>query len=85
MVGNLFWVLLGNPWYSKSDATLEEILAAIDEQATVLLAGNPDGLLLETYYDFEELTATLSMLRAKRNYRLSLKFLCTNPEYYKMA
>ncbi|MFJ7917638.1 MULTISPECIES: bifunctional homocysteine S-methyltransferase/methylenetetrahydrofolate reductase [unclassified Lysinibacillus] len=49
----------------KSDATLEEILATIDEQATVLLAGNPDGLLLETYYDFEELTATLSMLRAK--------------------
>ena len=49
----------------KSDATLEEILATVDEQATVLLAGNPDGLLLETYYDFEELTATLTMLRAK--------------------
>ncbi|MCY9548954.1 bifunctional homocysteine S-methyltransferase/methylenetetrahydrofolate reductase [Lysinibacillus xylanilyticus] len=49
----------------KSDATLEEILATVEEQATVLLAGNPDGLLLETYYDFEELTATLSMLRAK--------------------
>ncbi len=31
----------------------------------MLLAGNPDGLLLETYYDFEELTATLKMLRAK--------------------
>ncbi|MGE7676005.1 bifunctional homocysteine S-methyltransferase/methylenetetrahydrofolate reductase [Lysinibacillus sp. NPDC094403] len=49
----------------KSDATLEEILATVDEQATVLLAGNPDGLLLETYYDFEELTATLTMLRTK--------------------
>jgi len=49
----------------KSDATLEEILATVEEQTTVLLAGNPDGLLLETYYDFEELTATLTMLRAK--------------------
>lgn len=49
----------------KSDATLEEILATVDEQANVLLAGNPDGLLLETYYDFEELAATLKMLRAK--------------------
>ncbi|GLC90249.1 bifunctional homocysteine S-methyltransferase/methylenetetrahydrofolate reductase [Lysinibacillus piscis] len=49
----------------KSAATLEEILMAVDEQAGVLLAGNPDGLLLETYYDFEELTATLKMLRAK--------------------
>lgn len=51
----------------KSDATLDEILATIEEQASVLLAGNPDGLLLETYYDFEELTATLKMLREKTN------------------
>lgn len=49
----------------KSDATLEEILTTVEEQATVLLAGNPDGLLLETYYDFEELVATLKMLRGK--------------------
>ncbi|WP_042479173.1 bifunctional homocysteine S-methyltransferase/methylenetetrahydrofolate reductase [Bacillus ndiopicus] len=47
----------------KSDATLEEILVAIREQAQSLLAGDVDGLLLETYYDFEELSATVSMLR----------------------
>jgi len=51
----------------KSDATLNDILKTVEEQASVLLAGNPDGLLLETYYDFEELTATLKMLRAKTN------------------
>lgn len=51
----------------KSDATLDDILATVEEQASVLLAGNPDGLLLETYYDFEELTATLNVLRAKTN------------------
>ena len=31
----------------KSDATLDEILATIEEQARVLLAGNPDGLYLK--------------------------------------
>ncbi|KYG90976.1 bifunctional homocysteine S-methyltransferase/methylenetetrahydrofolate reductase [[Bacillus] sp. KCTC 13219] len=47
----------------KSDATLEEILVAVQEQAQSLLAGGVDGLLLETYYDFEELAATVNMLR----------------------
>lgn len=48
----------------KSDVTLEEVLAATREQAEVLLAGDVDGLLLETYYDFEELTNVVAMLRA---------------------
>lgn len=48
----------------KSDATLDEILSATKEQAEVLLAGDVDGLLLETYYDFEELAATVHMLRS---------------------
>ncbi|TQE89433.1 bifunctional homocysteine S-methyltransferase/methylenetetrahydrofolate reductase [Ureibacillus terrenus] len=47
----------------KVDHTLDEILEAAREQAEVLIGGNLDGLLLETYYDFEELTATLAMLR----------------------
>lgn len=47
----------------KSDATLEEIIQSLDEQAKYLLAGDPDGLLLETYYDFEELTAAVKHLR----------------------
>lgn len=49
----------------KSDATLEEILASVEEQASALLAGQPDGFLLETYYDFEELAATVKLLRSK--------------------
>lgn len=48
----------------KNDETLDEIVEAVKEQAEVLIKGNLDGLLLETYYDFEELTETLKLLRA---------------------
>ncbi|WP_142829149.1 bifunctional homocysteine S-methyltransferase/methylenetetrahydrofolate reductase [Planococcus soli] len=47
----------------KSDATLQEIIAMVDQQANHLLSGDPDGLLLETYYDFEELAATVKHLK----------------------
>lgn len=47
----------------KSDVTLEEILEAFREQAYALLAGEPDGFLLETYYDFEELSHSVHILR----------------------
>jgi len=51
----------------KSDATIDEIIKMIDQQANHLLAGDPDGLLLETYYDFEELVATVKHLRKLTN------------------
>lgn len=51
----------------KSDATLDEILTAFQEQAEVLLAGEPDGFLLETYYDFEELSHCVHLLRSMTN------------------
>lgn len=47
----------------KSDASISEIITNLDQQATQLLSANPDGLLLETYYDLEELTATVTHLR----------------------
>ncbi|MDN3449546.1 bifunctional homocysteine S-methyltransferase/methylenetetrahydrofolate reductase [Planococcus sp. APC 3906] len=47
----------------KSDATMQEIIAMVDQQAQHLLSGDPDGLLLETYYDFEELAATVTHLK----------------------
>ncbi|OES45104.1 bifunctional homocysteine S-methyltransferase/methylenetetrahydrofolate reductase [Domibacillus iocasae] len=47
----------------KSTATNDEILASVREQAESLLAGDPDGLLLETYYDFEELSSSVQLLR----------------------
>lgn len=47
----------------KTDTTIGEVLVAVREQAQVLINGNLDGLLLETYYDFEELKETLKMLR----------------------
>ncbi|HWK22770.1 MAG TPA: bifunctional homocysteine S-methyltransferase/methylenetetrahydrofolate reductase [Ureibacillus sp.] len=49
----------------KTDVTLEEILAAIKEQAKVLIDSKVDALLLETYYDFEELTETIKLLRSE--------------------
>lgn len=49
----------------KTDVTLDEILAAIKDQAKVLIDGKVDGLLLETYYDFEELTETIKLLRSE--------------------
>lgn len=47
-----------------NDETLDEILESVKEQAEVLIKGNLDGLLLETYYDFEELSETLKLLRS---------------------
>lgn len=51
----------------KNDATLDEIIRSLDEQAGFLLAGNPDGLLLETYYDFDELMVAVKHLRKITN------------------
>ena len=48
----------------KSDVTLDDILAVVKEQAEALIAGQPDGILLETYYDFEELTETVKLVRS---------------------
>lgn len=48
----------------KSDVTLEDVLAAVKEQAEALLSGEPDGVLLETYYDFEELSQTVKLIRS---------------------
>lgn len=48
----------------KSDATLQEIVEAIKEQAKVLIDGAVDGILLETYYDFEEIEAAVQTIRA---------------------
>lgn len=48
----------------QCDLTLDEIVAETLEQASYLLeTGQLDGLLLETYYDLEELLAVLEKLR----------------------
>lgn len=47
----------------KSDHSLEEIVSALKEQAEVLIKEQVDGILLETFYDFEELTETLKAIR----------------------
>ena len=47
----------------NSDITIEEIKRGFREQLFSLLIENPDGLLLETYYDFEEMEAVLKIAR----------------------
>ncbi|WP_426470507.1 homocysteine S-methyltransferase family protein, partial [Salmonella enterica] len=43
--------------------SLEEVKRTFRGQLYVLLSENVDGLLLETYYDFEELQTVLSIAR----------------------
>ncbi|KAB7705387.1 bifunctional homocysteine S-methyltransferase/methylenetetrahydrofolate reductase [Bacillus aerolatus] len=47
----------------KSIASLSDIEAAVRQQAEAILSEDPDGLLFETYYDFEELTTVLTLIR----------------------
>ncbi|MEQ6390685.1 bifunctional homocysteine S-methyltransferase/methylenetetrahydrofolate reductase [Bacillaceae bacterium S4-13-58] len=48
---------------NKSIATLEEIKHSFLQQLKVLLDTEIDGLLLETFYDFDELTTVLNLAR----------------------
>nr|WP_221261076.1 bifunctional homocysteine S-methyltransferase/methylenetetrahydrofolate reductase [Anoxybacillus tengchongensis] len=48
---------------NKSTISLEEVKRTFREQLYVLLSEDVDGLLLETYYDFEELQTVLSIAR----------------------
>lgn len=51
----------------KSDLSLEEIKRGFREQLYSLLIENPDGLILETYYDLEELETVLQIARHETN------------------
>lgn len=46
-----------------SNMTLEDIKLAIREQAEVLIAGGVDGILLETYFDLQELKEAVRIVR----------------------
>lgn len=46
-----------------SNITLEDIQAAVREQAEVLIAGGVDGILLETYFDLQELKDAVRIVR----------------------
>ncbi|MBD8067577.1 bifunctional homocysteine S-methyltransferase/methylenetetrahydrofolate reductase [Bacillus sp. PS06] len=49
--------------FKKSTVTLEEIKHCFTAQLTILLEQGVDGILLETYYDFEELKTVLQHAR----------------------
>ncbi|WP_412056812.1 homocysteine S-methyltransferase family protein, partial [Bacillus safensis] len=45
--------------FNKNAYSIEEIKRSFREQLYILLNEEPDGLLLETYYDIEEAKAVL--------------------------
>ncbi|MGM9926852.1 MAG: bifunctional homocysteine S-methyltransferase/methylenetetrahydrofolate reductase [Bacillus sp. (in: firmicutes)] len=47
----------------NADISLDEIKRDFREQLLSLLVENPDGIILETYYDFEEITEVLKIAR----------------------
>ncbi|WP_139891816.1 bifunctional homocysteine S-methyltransferase/methylenetetrahydrofolate reductase [Bacillus sp. D386] len=49
--------------FRKSELTLTEIKGYFDEQLTALLEEKPDGILLETYYDLDELLTVIESAR----------------------
>jgi methionine synthase / methylenetetrahydrofolate reductase(NADPH) len=49
--------------FRKSDLELEEIKRSFREQLYSLLIEDPDGILLETYYDLQELETVLQIAR----------------------
>ncbi|SFE33476.1 bifunctional homocysteine S-methyltransferase/methylenetetrahydrofolate reductase [Alteribacillus iranensis] len=48
----------------RLDMTESDIREALEEQATALLEENPDGIMLETFYDVKEAEATVEMVRS---------------------
>lgn len=63
----VFGTIGGIRGFRKDTCSLADIKEAFLEQAESLLNENPDGLLLETYYDFEELTTVLKIARKLTN------------------
>lgn len=53
--------------FRKSVMTIDEIKRSVREQLFWLLQGDIDGLLFETYYDFEELKTVLEIARKETN------------------
>ncbi|MFC4322341.1 bifunctional homocysteine S-methyltransferase/methylenetetrahydrofolate reductase [Litchfieldia salsa] len=53
--------------FQKTTISLEEIQRSFEEQLTVLLDQGVDGILLETYYDFEELKTVLQIVKRETN------------------
>lgn len=53
--------------FQKRAQTTEEIVQSFEEQMNSLLESEIDGLLLETFYDFEELSTCLTLARKKTN------------------
>ncbi|ERN54154.1 bifunctional homocysteine S-methyltransferase/methylenetetrahydrofolate reductase [Alkalihalophilus marmarensis] len=49
--------------FHQEEWTKEEVLEALEEQIEALLVSNVDGILLETFYDLEELLGAINIVR----------------------
>ncbi|ADC51109.1 bifunctional homocysteine S-methyltransferase/5,10-methylenetetrahydrofolate reductase protein [Alkalihalophilus pseudofirmus OF4] len=49
--------------FHQEEWTKEEVLEALEEQIEALLASNVDGILLETFYDLDELLGAINIVR----------------------
>lgn len=63
----VFGTIGGVRSFKKSAQTIEEIKRNFREQLYLLLNENVDGLLLETYYDMEEMKTVLQIARKETN------------------
>ncbi|MFB4163444.1 bifunctional homocysteine S-methyltransferase/methylenetetrahydrofolate reductase [Alteribacillus sp. JSM 102045] len=59
----VFGTIGGIKGVQQLDVSSEEIEEAFKEQAEALLSENPDGLMLETFYDLSEIINTLKLIR----------------------
>lgn len=57
----------GNRGINPKSIPLEDVKQSFQEQLYCLLSEEVDGILLETYYDFEEITTALALARKETN------------------
>ena len=63
----IFGTIGGIRAFKKSAHTIDEIKRNFREQLFILLNEDVDGILLETYYDFEEMQTVLQIARKETN------------------
>ncbi|MBD1380583.1 bifunctional homocysteine S-methyltransferase/methylenetetrahydrofolate reductase [Metabacillus arenae] len=63
----VFGTIGGIRSFKKSAYSIEDLKRNFREQLYLLLNSNVDGILLETYYDFEEITNVLKIARKETN------------------
>ena len=75
----------GNRGVKPQSISLEEIKRSFREQLYCLLLENVDGLLLETYYDLEELETVLTIARKETNLPIITQVSCRKRDFCRIG